>query len=79
MEKKVLLPLFISFGLVVICMVGSLLAHLIDFPTGTEQFLSGFELALGSLIGSIATILAGRERRNDVENTQNANHSDDKK
>ena len=59
MNKIQFLPFTVSFSLVLLCVVAALVAFLVGFEAGSEQFLKGFDLALGSLIGCIATIVAG--------------------
>jgi hypothetical protein len=62
MDKEYI-PLYISCALVLICMGAALFSHKIEFPAGIEQFLSGFKLSLGGLLGSLATLVAGRDKR----------------
>ena len=59
MNRKGFLTFTISFSLVVLCVSASMGAYLLGFTLGSEQFLKGFDLAVGSLIGSTMTLATG--------------------
>lgn len=61
---RVFWPLAFSSVLVILCMSGALIAFNIGFAAGIEKFLVGFELSLGSLLGSLATISASAGETN---------------